>query len=262
MLASLFATRLPGIIDRNPHAWQRTHACWEFNALNLNVGAAIKVALGQAKDLEDLKACDESSCLWTHDIGAFMAIEGDRKMLVGSYVAFFVRWARFFRSGKAYGADINFGIRINQHAKGSLLDNADSQKSNFYQQFPSSTSQHSTEGMRKGSFEDVTFFIGTAFKKEVVHNPNNVLVKDVSKGGIFRWTQAALELAKSIPHGGTLVEKQLHMVAFLLENFDDLMIEPKYNVSESSGWDPFMRGRGPGGSSGAESRRLFSQDMH
>ena len=72
----------------------------------------------------------------------------------------------------------------------------------------------------------------------------------------------ALELAKSIPHGSTLVEKQLHMVAFLLENFDDLMIEPKYNVSESSGWDPFMRGRGPGGSSGAESRRLFSPDMH
>ena len=54
-----------------------------------------------------------------------------------------------------------------------------------------------------------------------------------------------------------MVEKQAHVVGLLLELFDDLMIEPKYNVSESSGMDPFMRGRGPRGASTTESRRLF-----
>ena len=62
---------------------------------------------------------------------------------------------------------------------------------------------------------------------------------------------------KSIPQGNTALEKQAHMVGFLLEVFDDLMIEPKYNVSDSSGMDPFMRGRGPRGASTTESRRLF-----
>ena len=74
-------------------------------ARNIPVGAAIKVALGQAKDIEDLKACDECSDLWTHDLTAFMPIEGDTKSLVGSYVAWFQKWARMFRSGKSYGAE-------------------------------------------------------------------------------------------------------------------------------------------------------------
>ena len=158
---------------------------------------------------------------------------------------------------RRFGADTNFGIRLEQHAKGARLDNAESQKSNFYQQFPSKNCTHSTEGMKRGSFEDITFFVGTAFRKDTAQQPDNVLVKDVSEGGIFRWQKQDMQLAKTIPQGSTLAEKQVHMVALLLEMFDDLMIEPKYNVSESSGMDPFMRGRGPSGSSTAESRRLF-----
>ena len=65
-----------------------------------------------------------------------------------------------------------------------------------------------------------------------------------------------------LPDQGLLVLFQGHGLplqtsALLLELFDDLMIEPKYNVSESSGMDPFMRGRGPRGASSTESRRLF-----
>lgn len=221
------------------------------------MGAAIKVALGQAKDIEDLKACDECSDLWTHDLTAFMPIEGDTKSLVGSYVAWFQKWARMFRSGKSYGAETNLGIRIGQHGKGALLDDAESQQSNFYQQFPSKKGKGGTEGFRKGYFEDITFFVGTAFRKETAQQPNNVLVKDVSEGGIFKWQKQDMELLKTIPQGNTVVEKQAHVVGLLLELFDDLMIEPKYNVSESSGMDPFMRGRGPRGASSTESRRLF-----
>ena len=105
--------------------------------------------------------------------------------------------------------------------------------------------KHITEGLRKGSFEDLTFYIGTAFRKEIAQQTDNVLVKDVSEGGLFRWTPAAKQLAGKIPHGSSITEKQLHMVALLLENFDDLMIEPRYNVSESAGWDPFHAWTGP-----------------
>ena len=84
-----------------------------------------------------------------------------------------------------------------------------------------------------------------------------MLVKDVSEGGIFKWQKQDMELLKTIPQGNTVVEKQAHVVGLLLELFDDLMIETKYNVLESSGMDPFMRGRGPRGASSTESRRLF-----
>ena len=184
-------------------------------------------------------------------------IEGDTKSLVGSYVAWFQKWARMFRSGKSYGAETNLGIRIEQHGRGALLDDAESQQSNFYQQFPSKKGKGGTEGFRKGYFEDITFFLGTAFRKDTAQQPNNVLVKDVSEGGILKWQKQDMELLKTIPQGNTALEKQAHMVGFLLEVFDDLMIEPKYNVSESSGMDPFMRGRGPRGASTTESRRLF-----
>ena len=55
--------------------------------------------------------------------------------------------------------------------------------------------KHITEGLRKGSFEDLTFYIGTAFRKEIAQQTDNVLVKDVSEGGLFRWTPAAKQLA-------------------------------------------------------------------
>ena len=58
------------------------------------------------------------------------------------------------RSGKSYGAETNLGIRIGQHGKGALLDDAESQQSNFYQQFPSKKGKGGTEGFRKGYFED------------------------------------------------------------------------------------------------------------
>ena len=86
----------------------------------------------------------------------------------------------------------------------------------------------------------------------------NELLKDVSDGGIFRWSPTALQLARTKVHvGSNLEEKQLQMVAYLLEVFDGLMMETAYNVSESLGMDIFMRGKGDGGGDDEEARRLF-----
>jgi hypothetical protein len=255
LLAALLASRLSTRVQLHPAEWQRKHECWTvFAAENVSIGAALKVALGQTKDLEDLRGCDDCSELWTHNVDAFIPITGDMKKFVGSYFTRFAKWARQIRAGKVYGADANYGTRIDQHKKGSRLDNAESQRSNFYQKFPSASSVNSTPGMRKGTFEELQFFIGTAFRKDKV----DALLKDVSEGGIFRWSPKSLRLARTKVHlGSNLEEKQLQMVAHLLEVFDGLMMETAYNVSESLGMDIFMRGKGDGGGDDEEARRLF-----
>ena len=55
LLAALMASRLSTRIQLHTFEWQRKHECWTvFAAENVSIGAALKVALGQTKDLEDL----------------------------------------------------------------------------------------------------------------------------------------------------------------------------------------------------------------
>ena len=54
-LAALVASRLSTRVQLHAESWQRNHECWTvFAAENVSIGAALKVALGQAKDLEEL----------------------------------------------------------------------------------------------------------------------------------------------------------------------------------------------------------------
>ena len=69
-------------------------------------------------------------------------------------------------------------------------------------------------------------------------------MEDVADGGILHWNKEAMQLAAKVPRPSfTLEEKQLEMVAYFLEVVDDLMIEPRYNVSQSSSFEIFMRAR-------------------
>ena len=83
-------------------------------------------------------------------------------------------------------------------------------------------------------------YVGSGFSK----NDASSLVKDVADGGILHWNKEAMQLAAKVPRPSfTLEEKQLEMVAYFLEVVDDLMIEPRYNVSQSSSFEIFMRAR-------------------
>ena len=66
----------------------------------------------------------------------------------------------------------------------------------------------------------------------------------MAQGGILHWDKDAMQLAAKVPRPQwSLEEKQLEMVAYFLEVVDDLMIEPRYNVSQSSSFEIFMRAR-------------------
>ena len=116
--------------------------------------------------------------------------------------------------------------------------------------FPSRSCSAVTAGVRQGTFGDLKLYFGTAFAK----NNTGCLVKDVADGGILQWNKEAVQLAHTVPLPYTLVEKQAAMVAYFLEIIDDLMFEPRYNVSESSSLEIFMRGRRVPGSAAASGR--------
>ena len=188
------------------------------------------MALSQAKDLDDLKTCDDTSSLWKHNMDPFIRVTDDKMKLVGSYLFCYDKWGRFIRSGKVYGAKVDYGTRYKQHMQSARLQDADDQRSKFYCTFPSIQSTVDTTGMKKGVFEHLNMFIGTGFDK---HNCS-LLVKDVADGGIFQWTKEAIQLARTC-HGTTLDEQKVEMVSYLLEVIDDLMIEPSYRCRRCNG---------------------------
>jgi hypothetical protein len=86
--------------------------------------------------------------------------------------------------------------------------------------------------------------MGVAFDK----NDNDAvapLLADIKDGGIMRWSKDGIHLASKLPLGDTLREKQLHIVSYIFEIVDDLMIEPRMNVSDSGSVEAFMMGKGP-----------------
>ena len=58
----------------------------------------------------------------------------------------------------------------------------------------------------------------------------------------MRWSRDGIALASKFPLGDTLQEKQLHIVSYIFEIVDDLMIEPRMNVSDSGSVEAFMMG--------------------
>ena len=68
------------------------------------------------------------------------------------------------------------------------------------------------------------------------------LLADIKDGGIMRWSRDGIALASKFPLGDTLQEKQLHIVSYIFEIVDDLMIEPRMNVSDSGSVEAFMMG--------------------
>ena len=63
------------------------------------------------------------------------------------------------------------------------------------------------------------------------------LLRDRDDSGIFHWDKKTLEkLGKNAVLGGTMKEKKLSMIAFLIEIGYDLMLSNEHNVSTSPGF--------------------------
>ena len=52
-----------------------------------------------------------------------------------------------------------------------------------------------------------------------------------------------LDLARNCPHGDDLQEKHLHVVSYMFEVMDDIMIGPRHNTSDSGSFEMIMTGK-------------------
>ena len=71
------------------------------------------------------------------------------------------------------------------------------------------------------------------------------MLVDIKDGGIMRWSKEALQDVTKLPLDDSPDEKKLHLVSYIFEIIDDLMIEPRLNVSQSGCMKAFMMGKGP-----------------
>ena len=79
--------------------------------------------------------------------------------------------------------------------------------------------------------------MGLAFDKLDVEGVA-ILLAGIKDGGIMRWSKEALQVVAKLPLGDSLDEK-LHMVSYIFGIIDDLMIEPRLNVSQSGCMEAF-----------------------
>ena len=238
--------RLPKIIQRWPESWQQEHGCWTVVRDMIPACAAIKVLIGHCKDHRDLQCCGDADSLFVNDTTRFVLLTAQKHHLVGSYLFWANKHGRMVRSGKAYGRDQDLGTRVQAHVKGSRLTTADQQKSHFYRMYPDVQKYQDVVdkgGKPWGCFQDLTAYVGFAFDKRQCE----ALQKDVTEGGLLPWSKASLQVAGKCPVGADLAEKQLHVISYVFELVDELMIEPRFDVSESGGMEAFMMGKGPAG---------------
>ena len=124
----------------------------------------------------------------------------------------------------------------------SKKSSTDPLASNFYRLFPYAECEdadHCDARPGGGLFTDLKMFVGVGFASVEAE----ALTKDVSEGGILKWTQSSIEVAHKAGVGGQgapLERKQLELAAYLFELVYDLMIGDDA-VSTNPGFESVIR---------------------
>ena len=157
----------------------------------------------------------------------------------GCYLYFDIMNGVWIRSGKVSGEGRSFLIRHEEHAgiRKPNSENAKNPGANlFYLRNPDEdcdVSRH-RPGLVKCHFQDLKQYVGLGFDRS-----DAAAVEAICGSAIFDWTAEMLQAInyRSFNNSPSLKDKQLHMVGYLFEIVDDLMIAHKDNASESTGYE-------------------------
>ena len=184
----------------------------------------------------DVSCLDHSQCLLTSNASFLKAISNQEAKLEGCYLYYDSNNGEWIRSGKAVGS--NFGLRHGQHKNESRLTTASSQKSKFYNSYPSKAVSLPDQSSKKGVFESLQMFVGMGYYKLV----KGKVTDDFARGGIFHFdSETNTKIADVNFHGSTRLQtKQLHMLGYLWELAYDLCIAPNSNISGNPGFETLL----------------------
>jgi len=224
------------VLDRSKHS----HWCLQWAQDNLPHLCAMAVMTGHIKG--NIQTARNDSCLLSPNTSKYQKVECARAehagaALPGSKVPSSLEGCylyreegddenRWIRSGKSCGVNCNLGSRHKQHQKGSLLQ--EDKPSKFYLSYPCKSTNYKGS-MRRGWFQDVSQYVGMAFDRQ---DAQAVQVLCHEQQGVFEWKSHIHTCLQQCPwHQEDMHNKQLNMVAYLLELFYYLCLSPKVNVS-------------------------------
>ena len=94
-------------------------------------------------------------------------------------------------------------------------------------------------GKPRGYHDDLKMYCAMAFDRNDATACSNLCPSTHHKSNLFVWTKEILEWLNKWKKGGSMVDKQLSMTAYLWEIVYNLMLPWDYNVSESPGYESF-----------------------
>lgn len=211
----------------------KKHSHWSLKYVAANLGqvAAIMQLNSHIKpDLEFLEA--DKTLLGSEN--NFCLATNDESKQQGAYLYFDTNNRTYIRSGKVTGR--SFAKRHSEHCKGAKLTTTDSQSSRFYSRYPSNEAELTTEGSRKGRFENLQQLVACGFDCELTDDIKKLLTTDVSSGGIFHWKDF-IDNIDGVKFQGkpSLVDKQISMIGYMFELGYDLCLSLGDNVSSNPG---------------------------
>jgi len=211
-------------------------------------------------------ACGLHQCLLKHPVGKrFLPVEGILSLAEGCYLYYDTVNGQWIRSGKVAGTEHDsrgFGDRDEEHEKNATRG---ASGSGLYIDYPGKRSNRVKVAREnkvrpypwKAYFEDLALFCGIGFtRSDSVEKHLTVDFGRAERGnnergndergnddfqGVFSWKKPTIDALSKWSKNSefTMKDKQLHMVAYLLELGYDLMLDNQWNVSTQPGFEMF-----------------------
>jgi len=256
-LATRLLVKLQAHIERKVEPHKNQHFTLKWARSNLVQLAAIMALAGHVKDEPATHAIGES--LLKHPFGYnqrfFLNVDDKLLKAEGCYLYYDTINCNWIRSGKVAGTRSDprgIGDRNEEHRK--KASNCGS-GSKLYIDYPARDSNRVQTARRnkvrpypwKACFEDLALFCGIGFirsdsvEKHLTTDYSSDNGATTSMKGLFLWDKVTVDALNRWEKNGvtTMIDKQIHMVAYLLELGYDLMLDTNWNVSTMPGFEKF-----------------------
>ena len=175
---------------------KRSHWCLLWASKNMPPMAAVMVLFNHIKT--DITCLDHNQCLLAASSSFLKASSNREAMMEGCYLYYDLNNEEWIRSGKATSS--NFSKRHAEHKAGSMLTSASSQKSKFYNSYPSRYANLADQSVRKGEFEKLQILVGVGYNKLL----KGKLTCDIAMGGIFHLNNETNKMIDGVNFRGTV----------------------------------------------------------
>ena len=240
-LVPVIFARLEQHISLKVKVDRQQHWCVQWIKENIGAMCALSMLLGHLR-LKTHPDPPSYECLLTRQWARFIEIDAQNSHLEGAYGHLhrdlMAEIEELIRAGKVAGETRNFGIRGEEHHKGATLTQPS--PTSLYYKYPSTeVMQDASTVSKKGDFENLTMHIFVGFDRK--DEQALAVLCDLQQQN-FVWPEPMCKTLKACTcHDLTFRNKQLQMLSFLWELFYELTLSSTANVSESPGFEKFLR---------------------